>query len=227
MPNYTWNRIKADKDVISGLLDENGDFTFEKFIPCPEELTLTTAGGRVDELVCLYILENFKYKDIKENPAKYFNGFANYYVDLNKTKKANIAKLKEILNGKTVDVITDGWGPDAKVLREVTGEEYFNLQQKYGFHNWYDYHNEKWGTKWDAFEVGIGNDEIAFTTAWAAPFPIFEKICAMFPKKEIEFEAEYEDNYFIAGANYYGKFNITEEHEMEYEDEEDEEEIYT
>ena len=219
MPNYTWNVIKADKEVIKGLLNAKGEFTFETFVPCPEELTLTTSGGRVDELVCLYILDTFKYKDIKENPNKYFKGFGAYGLDLNKTKKANVAYLKDRLDGMTVDVIRDGWGPDAKVLREVTGEEYFNLQQKYGYHDWYAYHNAKWGTKWDAFDVEICEDSIRFTTAWAAPEPIFEKICEMFPKEKILFESEYEDNYFVAAQNNNGKMKITEEHEIDREEE--------
>ena len=218
MPNYTWNSIKADKEVIKAILNTKGEFSFNTFVPVPEELENTTAGGYVDELVNLYILEHFKYKDVREKAQELFNGFSTYRIDLSKSKKENIAALKARLNGRTVDVVKDGFGEDAKVIREITGEEYFNLQQKYGFHNWYDYHNEKWGTKWDAFEVNIEEDEIQFTTAWAAPFPIFKKICAMFPDKKIKFEAEYEDNYFIAAENDHGEMVITEEHEMDYEE---------
>ncbi len=212
MPNYTWNSIKADKEVIKAILNTKEEFSFNTFVPTPEELENTTAGGYVDELVCLYILEHFKYKDIREKAQEFFKGFSTLYIDLSKTKKENIASLKARLNGKTVDVVKDGFGEDAKVIREITGEEYFNLQQKYGCHDWYGYHNKKWGTKWDAFDVDIADDEIRFTTAWAAPFPIFEKICAMFPNKEIKFEAEYEDNYFIAAENDHGEMVVTEEH---------------
>lgn len=220
MPNYTWNVIKANKEVIKGLLNKEGEFSFHTLVPVPEELELTTSGGIVDELVCLYILENFKYKDVKANADTIFKGFGTYCINLNKTKKENIKILQERLDGRTVDVIKDGWGEVVKVLREVSGKEYYDLQQKYGHHDWYSYHNEKWGTKWDAFEVDISDNEIHFTTAWAAPFPIFEKICEMFPKEEISFEAEYEDNWFVAAENNEGHLLITEEHEMHEIDEE-------
>ena len=42
----------------------------------------------------------------------------------------------------------------------------------------------------------------------------------MFPKEEISFEAEYEDNWFVAAENNEGHLLITEEHEMHEIDEE-------
>lgn len=217
MPNYTWNTIKANKKVIRALLNDDGKFSFQNLIPVPEELEITSSSTLVDNLVCLYILENFKYKDVKANADTIFKGFSQYSIDLHKTKKENINCLREALCGRRVDVIKDGISNDAKVLREVSGKEYYDLQQKYGYHDWYGYHNAKWGTKWDAFDVNVDDDEIYFTTAWSAPFPIFEKICEMFPKEEITFEAEYEDNWFEAGINNDGHFVITEEHEIEME----------
>lgn len=48
--------------------------------------------------------------------------------------------------------------------------------------NWYKYHNEKWGTKWNACDTQTRVNEdgtelyIDFLTAWAAPHPIFREL---------------------------------------------------
>ena len=218
MSNYTWNTIQADKEVIKRLLNNKGKFTFQTFIPCPDEITNTTAGTIVDELVCLYVLENYTYKEVKSN-RQLLQGFSAYHIDLSKTKKYNIESLKTSLRGKLVDEVKDGYTADAKVVATLTGKDYFKLHQKYGCHNWYDWHCKYWGTKWDAFDVEISDTEIRFTTAWSMPEPIFDKICEMFPDKEIFFSADYEDNYYVAGKNNDGTFSIVEEHETYDEDE--------
>ena len=217
MPNYTWNTINADADVIKRCLNDKGEFSFNNFIPMPWELKHTTAGGIVNDLVCLYLLEKYPFAEIKRN-RKLLEGFRNNNIEMNKTKKYNIEKLKKWLNGKTVDEIRDGWEDNAKVIATLTGEDYFNLQQKYGYHNWYDWCNANWNTKWDAFDVNVYDDEINFTTAWSAPEPIFRKICETFPERQIKFEAEYEDNFLYVGSNHAGVFFIDDEFERNYPD---------
>jgi len=50
---------------------------------------------------------------------------------------------------------------------------------------WYDEHCERWGTKWNAYDISVENEwdggdvsemEIHFDTAWAPPFPIIQKL---------------------------------------------------
>ena len=67
------------------------------------------------------------------------------------------------------------------------------LIAKYGFDNWYEFHNEKWGTKWNSNEAYFDKytNEFIFQTAWSFPFPIIEELIAKFPK--IDFSVEYAD----------------------------------
>ena len=56
--------------------------------------------------------------------------------------------------------------------------------EKYGYPTWYEFANDKWGTKWDAYQIGYeaekdGSMTIWFDTAWAPPMPIYEKLEAM------------------------------------------------
>jgi len=64
--------------------------------------------------------------------------------------------------------------------------------------DWYNEHCDKWGTKWDACEPEIINDEpekgylsYSFQTAWAPPCPWLMKVVELFPT--LNFEMDYEE----------------------------------
>ena len=46
--------------------------------------------------------------------------------------------------------------------------------------NWYKWHIDHWGTKWDAYDcytkIGKSYIQFVFSTAWAAPMPIIYKL---------------------------------------------------
>ena len=64
---------------------------------------------------------------------------------------------------------------------------------KYGAKDWYDWSIENWGTKWNAYEVTWGWNEVCFQTAWSYPKPIFKELSKRFPDTEIEIEYADED----------------------------------
>ena len=69
--------------------------------------------------------------------------------------------------------------------------EYHN---KYGYKDWYDWSVANWGTKWDACNSRIiNNDEIYFDTAWNEAEPIHKKLSEKYPKETIICECIYED----------------------------------
>lgn len=46
--------------------------------------------------------------------------------------------------------------------------------------DWYTWHNKYWGTKWNAYDahtiIGKSYVTFIFNTAWAAPYPVIEKL---------------------------------------------------
>jgi hypothetical protein len=90
-------------------------------------------------------------------------------------------------------------------LRGITQTMSDELKEKFGFDNWYDWRYQHWGTKWNADEVIINDNEITFNTAWNTPEPIFIKLSEMFPM--VTFEVEFSDEDF--GYNV-GKFKLFE-----------------
>jgi hypothetical protein len=53
----------------------------------------------------------------------------------------------------------------------------------------YNWAVENWGTKWDAYEITLGEDErflnIYFCTAWSPPEPVMLKLSGLLPELEI------------------------------------------
>jgi len=59
--------------------------------------------------------------------------------------------------------------------------------------DWYSWHREFWGTKWNAMctEI-IDDDNVKFETAWNAPEPVFAALSRMFPDTDVVVHSEYE-----------------------------------
>lgn len=59
-------------------------------------------------------------------------------------------------------------------------------EEKYGKENcWYEWNIKNWGTKWNAYDVSIGDNQVHFNTAWSTPLPIFRALAEKFPDLEI------------------------------------------
>lgn len=68
--------------------------------------------------------------------------------------------------------------------------------EKTGYAEWYTWSCEHWGTKWDACDSVLmdeAEDELvyAFSTAWCAPFKVFEELSKQYPN--VEFECRWQD----------------------------------
>jgi len=72
--------------------------------------------------------------------------------------------------------------------------------------DWYNWHRDFWGTKWNAFGTGIIDDNtIQFQTAWGAPDPIFGALSRMFPDIELRVHSEYEGDGSVDSVYLNGK----------------------
>jgi hypothetical protein len=71
------------------------------------------------------------------------------------------------------------------ICEDLTPEQKAERIAKYGYDNWYDWRFENWGSKWDAQEPYITEDEngltINFDTAWSPAIPYIKQVALMFP----------------------------------------------
>lgn len=60
---------------------------------------------------------------------------------------------------------------------------------------WYRWNPANWGTKWNAYDDRVAEDNLSvtFDTAWAHPEPVLVKLSEMFPEDQIRIEFADED----------------------------------
>ena len=60
--------------------------------------------------------------------------------------------------------------------------------------NWYKWHIDHWGTKWDAYDcytkIGKSYIQFVFSTAWTAPMPIIYKLSVLGYDVEVKYADE-------------------------------------
>ena len=94
-----------------------------------------------------------------------------------------------VKSGMDVDIfLMDGlikMPEELAICEDITPEEKAERMAKYGYDNWYDWRFENWGSKWDAQESYITEEEngwtINFDTAWSPAIPYIKQVAKMFP----------------------------------------------
>ena len=196
MPNWTENTVIAKKELIDRFLTkdkESGDyfFDFNKLIPMPEELNLTSGSPEDDAVVAYYVsLDEQQQQALKEElslkGSDYYGSYSNKY-----------------LNDWNIKIVQrrnpDGFSEEQVAL----GEKYISNIRKYGRPQWYDWCCSNWGTKWNASDTyvedvdGNGNVTVTFSTAWSAPMKIIDKFAEYCKDGELHWEYENEDPDFF------------------------------
>ena len=80
------------------------------------------------------------------------------------------------------------------VSRGITKEISAEYQDKFGVDNWYDWSIENWGTKWNAYDQSICDNEIVFCTAWSTSQMAIQLLSIKYPNAK--FCIQYADEDF-------------------------------
>lgn len=105
-------------------------------------------------------------------------------------EQLELFKQKSITkSGMDVDIfLMNGCIPmpeELAICEGLTPEQIVDRRLKYGYDNWYDWRFENWGSKWDAQESYITEEEelltINFDTAWSPAIPYITQVAKMFP----------------------------------------------
>jgi hypothetical protein len=190
MPNHITNvlRINAYEHdgAPAGLVDEilaavKGDsaFDFERLIPMPKELHISSGGVASDARAL------FSEKEAKA------------MLDFPWVKQAGIKSVAALRTALRKNYIKSR--EDRKRFEEVMGknedpptlDEFAALvlsnHEKHGATDWYDWSIKRWGTKWNAYSVVAGKSDereatVTFETAWSPPLPVLDELAKRFPK---------------------------------------------
>ena len=103
--------------------------------------------------------------------------------------KDEIAKIFAFIKGENGAIDFNSIIPQPVGIEETSAsypvhEDVWMWKLRYGYPSWYEWNCDKWGTKWNAYEIntdGASDNFIEFETAWSAPFPIIERLAECFP----------------------------------------------
>lgn len=225
MPNWTTNSVKfkGNKDdiekIFNKILDDDGDFDFNKLIPMPQTMHLPSPAFKG----CIYhFLKNFFYhKDnihfrilpliekalYSENPCQILPKFSNfreeeYFSILTSShiEHPTIFHLRKKYNFKNNEKVRNSEN-FSRLLNEI-GYIYIFNYIKYGCVSWYDWSYRFWGTKWNACETSREGNSLWFYTANGIPLPVYDVLAKLCKQHKVSFEAKFadEDVYGDAGT---------------------------
>lgn len=186
MPNWVTTMViaKDDTKLRELLLDESGNVDFNRVVPMPEDLHITSGSYSIEVFSPYFREENQKRLDA-QRPV--LNMLETFYTD--EISQAQFT-LNVLNDNKVVTAIKKlrGWkqrrgdngGMSADSLKEALVtfiKGFFNIK-RYGHKDWYDWARENWGTKWNAGDTCVNNTRgiIEFQTAWSTPYPLLLKI---------------------------------------------------
>lgn len=201
MPNHVTNILKiiGNAEEVTSVLNkiksdegELGTIDFNKIIPMPETLNLTS--GSITEETIFWALSRMPDKEC----AKYFNLLRSSKDILNENRLDILKNRFSIKDISRIAKNAADYIPDEKERKlgisdyESLGKMYLKNLEEYGTTDWYDWRINNWGTKWNAYETKLLNDNsIGFQTAWSTPLDIIKELSLQYPS--LEFEVKYAD----------------------------------
>lgn len=189
MPNWVRVTVIAkDADVLKEkLLNDKDNVDFNKLIPMPEELNISS-GSNSYEVQSSGYYSDYKAEQIKsQKPADEI--MAGYYNDTitqrqfvdkclaNEELCSIVREIKRWTDEYASNKPINNWTKEVEESPyETFFRGYFNVH-RFGHNDWYDWCIENWGTKWNAKETFVVDDHtVDFETAWSMPEPVFVEL---------------------------------------------------
>ena len=211
MPNWVTNKVKfksRGREIIDKIISTNEQeeeyLDFNKIIPRPKTLDITSGGN--DKYAMQYALLKMNIPKLKETIEKLkatsTSFYGNYFVKIYNHKKYTLEELEKVAKEFKEQLESGKQYPFDEVnykelginSLEDLGNVYINNILQYGADSWYDWCCENWGTKWNANNTYVVDDnEVEFDTAWSCPVNIFKELSRQFSGVEIVVEFADED----------------------------------
>ena len=135
------------------------------------EVLIETNTNEEQEILALQILKN----DLGIKDGQFdFNGIIPMPKEIKKGAEISIEDFVDGDEPEGYENVMGRYVPKDKKIRKM-------LVIKYGSDNWYDWAIAWWGTKWNAYDVEICQDEkstlqVDFCSAWDSPREVAEKL---------------------------------------------------
>lgn len=160
---------------------------------------VTISSDKLELSLCRkQIIDAYRYED-EANPRKFsFQTIIPMPESLNiESGSRTVWGMEYVKNGNVPNEWMKKWSQEEIDRTAELGRKALENIRKFGYKDWYDWRLAKWGTKWDAYEVEVSEEEssinLSFQTAWNTPFEAMEELSRQFPKLEIYVQYADED----------------------------------
>ena len=179
MPNWITNRVtlhgadqKEINEVIDFLRSKDSEVDFNNIIQMPEELRNTTAGSRAD-----YAWAYYHARELGD------------YTEIDKHFAYPWIKFEGI---KTRDELLDFFLKLKPDIYEY-GKYLHELDERYGYHDWYGWSCAHWGVECNACDGRRSGNIIVFETADRGVPRLMLMVSEKFPEVTMDYEFADED----------------------------------
>lgn len=196
MPNWITNRVtlhgadqKEIDKVITFLRSKDSEVDFNKINPMPPEIRNTEAGSRADYAWAYY-------------HARKLGDFAEIdkMLDYEWVKREGIKTRDELLDSLLerhiecckYDRLSERLFEEHEDIYKY-GEWLYNLDKKYGCHDWYEWSLMHWRVKWNACDARREGNILIYETPWDGVPKLMLMVSEKFPEVVMDYEFADED----------------------------------
>ncbi len=151
MPNHVTNKIEITSpnamEAVAFMKGDERPFDFGKIIPMPDSLNI--GSGSITDFALAYALANGEKSELSQDQIeKYYED--GWFDSKSETAKRDLARAY-------------GYVGESQEKREELlklGQTVISNVDTYGHKTWYEWSNENWGTKWNAYDISVSENVI-------------------------------------------------------------------
>lgn len=164
MSNIVRNIIRMEKIGECPLYNEEGDLDFNMLIPMPKDLD-TEHPLSIDTFIIYYLTDRLTKTPSLKDIALFYESQEQFQNNLRRT-----CSIKSYMQDFDYEL----------------GKKFAQNKKKYGAATWYSWRINNWGTKWNASECYVDENEVSFIIPWDTPMQIVKKLSELYPESTIE-----------------------------------------
>lgn len=220
MPNHVRNILRFDCDekrraeILAFIQSDElgpGSIDFNKILPMPESLNMPS-GSMTNVAINAYLSAVNPQTPDCGLPKMEVIAFTNTLNQMNAGKHFGLYNahlpVEDIRGHAETSFFSDEpkqMSADERLAAFLGhGKQYVQNMLEHGSITWYEWCNRVWGTKWNAYDAGPGEDgAVTFSTAWDYPEPVIEALSKQFPDATVRIRWADEDLGQNVGAGEY------------------------
>lgn len=194
MPNWVKTIVKTEPEVLKDVMSKysnEGKFSFDKVIPMPKDLDIDSGSSGEAGMMFLFLESKDDLFKMKIN--KVFHSLNPFHSDIYRDKR--FEEIEDNFEKYEKD-------PEFKESVEL-GKKYISNYDKYGHATWYEWCNDRWGTKWDLSAFQSNKNTMIFETAWGFAGNVILELSNKYP--DVIFKCEFADEGMVENS---GKVSI-------------------